>query len=57
MILSVKMMLDYLGMEKEAKHLETAVAEVYREGKVRTRDQGGESTTKEFGDAVLDKLG
>jgi 3-isopropylmalate dehydrogenase len=57
MILSVKMMLDYLGMEKEAKNLETAVAEVYREGKVRTRDQGGQSTTKEFGDAVLRKLG
>jgi isocitrate/isopropylmalate dehydrogenase len=57
MILSVKMMLDHFGMEEEAKNLETAVAEVYREGKVRTRDQGGQSTTKEFGDAVLRKLG
>jgi isocitrate/isopropylmalate dehydrogenase len=57
MILSVKMMLDYFEMEKEAKHLETAVAAVYREGKVRTQDQGGQSTTIEFGNAVLGKLG
>jgi isocitrate/isopropylmalate dehydrogenase len=57
MILSVKMMLDYFGMESEAKGLEKAVAEVYREGIHLTRDQGGQSTTKEFGNAVLRKIG
>jgi isocitrate/isopropylmalate dehydrogenase len=57
MILSVKMMLDYFGMESEAKHLEKAVAELYREGKHLTQDQGGRSTTKDFGDAVLRKIG
>jgi isocitrate/isopropylmalate dehydrogenase len=57
MILSVKMMLDYLGMGNEAQDLEKAVADVYREGKYLTRDQGGQSTTREFGDAVLRKLG
>jgi isocitrate/isopropylmalate dehydrogenase len=57
MILSVKMMLDYFGMENEAKNLEKAVAAIYREGKYLTRDQGGDTTTKEFGDAVLRKLG
>jgi len=57
MILSVKMMLDYFGMESEAKDLEKAVAVVYREGKHLTQDQGGQSTTREFGDAVLCKLG
>jgi len=56
MILSVKMMLDYFEMGNEAKGLEKAVADVYREGKYLTRDQGGQSTTKEFGDAVLRKL-
>lgn len=57
MILSVKMMLDHFGMDAEAKALEKAVAEVYREGKYLTRDQGGETTTREFGAAVLRKLG
>jgi isocitrate/isopropylmalate dehydrogenase len=57
MILSVKMMLDYFGMESEAKHLEKAVAEVYREGKHLTQDQGGRSTTRELGESVLRKIG
>jgi 3-isopropylmalate dehydrogenase len=56
MILSAKMMFDHFGMEQEAKALEDAVAEVYREGKNLTQDQGGRATTKEFGDAVISKL-
>jgi isocitrate/isopropylmalate dehydrogenase len=57
MILSVKMMLDYFGLEKDGKELEDAVAGVYHEGRYLTRDQGGQSTTKEFADAVARKLG
>ena len=57
MILSAKMMFDYFGMHDEAKALKQAVAEVYREGKYLTQDQGGRATTKEFGDAVIRKLG
>jgi len=57
MILSAKMMFDHFGMEDEAKALEKAVSEVYREGKYLTQDQGGRATTKEFGDAVIRKLG
>jgi isocitrate/isopropylmalate dehydrogenase len=57
MILSAKMMLDYFGMVNEAKTLEKAVADVYLEGKSLTQDQGGHATTKEFGEAVLKKLG
>jgi len=53
MILSAKMMLDYLKMEKEAQSLEKAVAKVYREGKRLTADQGGKATAKEFAEAVL----
>jgi 3-isopropylmalate dehydrogenase len=56
MILSVKIMLDYFGMESEAKDLEKAVAKVYCEGEHLTRDQGGKSTTREFAEAVLYKL-
>lgn len=57
MILSAKMMLDYLGMENQGKDLEQAVATVYQEGRYLTRDQGGRATTKEFADAVSRRLG
>ena len=53
MILSAKMMLDYLGMKAEAAALEKAVAKVYREGKFLTPDQGGKATTKDFAEVVL----
>jgi isocitrate/isopropylmalate dehydrogenase len=56
MVLSVKMMLDYFGMVNEAKALEKAVADVYLEGKALTRDQGGQTTTKGFGQAIIEKL-
>jgi isocitrate/isopropylmalate dehydrogenase len=56
MILSAKMMLDYLGMKNEAQALERAVAGVYHEGKHLTADQGGKATTKEMGEAVLEKI-
>jgi isocitrate dehydrogenase (NAD+) len=57
MILSAKMMLEHFGMEDEAKALEKAVADVYREGTHLTRDQGGEATTSAFTHTVLNKLG
>ena len=56
MILSAKMMLDYLGMKEEALGLEAAVARVYQEKKYLTPDQGGKATTKEFAEAVLKKI-
>jgi len=56
MILSAKMMLDHLGMKEEAQALEKAVAKVYREGKHLTADQGGKTDTKEFAEAVLEKI-
>ena len=57
MVLSVKMMLEYFGMEGEANVLEKAVADVYLEGKFLTWDQGGRTTTTEFGQAILRKMG
>ena len=53
MILSAKMMLEYLKMEKEAQALEKAVAAVYNEGRTLTADQGGKASTKEFAETVL----
>jgi isocitrate/isopropylmalate dehydrogenase len=55
-ILSAAMMLDYLGLETEAKRLEEAVRKVYAEGRALTVDQGGKAKTKEFASALIDQL-
>lgn len=55
-ILAGKMMLDWLGENELADRLEKAVADVIAEGKVRTYDMGGSSTTLQMADAIADKL-
>ena len=55
-ILAVKMMLDWLGEADKATALEAAVAAVIAEGKVRTYDMGGTSTTLDMGRAVAAAL-
>jgi tartrate dehydrogenase/decarboxylase/D-malate dehydrogenase len=55
-ILSASMMLDHLGMADAAVKVERAVAGVLAEGKVRTRDLGGTSSTEEVAAAVLEKI-
>jgi len=56
MILSAKMMMEYLGEAEAAGLMERAVIEVLKEGKVRTYDLGGDSTTREVGEAVALKV-
>jgi 3-isopropylmalate dehydrogenase len=56
MILTTRMMLEWLGETDMANRLENAIAEVIREGKVRTYDMGGKSKTLEVAEAVADKL-
>ena len=56
-ILSAAMMVEHLQMDEAARAVEGAVAAVLAEGKVRTPDLGGKSSTEEVTDAVLDKLG
>lgn len=55
-LLSAKMMLDYLGEKEMASRLEKAVAGVIAEGRVRTYDMGGSSSTLEMARAVAAKL-
>ena len=55
MILSAKMMLDHLREFDLAKKLENAVAEVIAEGKARTYDMGGTTTTTEMAEAIAAK--
>jgi 3-isopropylmalate dehydrogenase len=55
-ILSGAMMLDHLGEIKAAQAIEDAVEKVLNEGKVRSYDLGGNSSTIEVGDEVVRKL-
>jgi tartrate dehydrogenase/decarboxylase/D-malate dehydrogenase len=55
-IWSVSMMLDHLGEAELGKALLKAIESVIAEGKVRTPDLGGESTTRQMGQAVIAAL-
>lgn len=55
-ILAARMMLDWLGEKDKARTVEGAVAEVIREGAVRTYDMKGKATTLDVGRAVAAKL-
>jgi isocitrate/isopropylmalate dehydrogenase len=56
-ILAAKMMLDWLGEEEKAARLELAVAEVIKDGRVRTYDMGGGNSTIEMGKAIAAAVG
>jgi 3-isopropylmalate dehydrogenase len=55
-ILSAKMMLDWLGEKDKGTALEKAVAEVIREGQIRTYDMGGCNTTLEMAQAIAERI-
>ncbi|MFB3825793.1 MAG: 3-isopropylmalate dehydrogenase [Bryobacteraceae bacterium] len=56
-ILSAGMMLEHLEMSDAARDVERAVAAVLAEGKTRTPDLGGKSSTEEVAGAVIGRLG
>jgi tartrate dehydrogenase/decarboxylase/D-malate dehydrogenase len=53
---SVSMMLDFLGEAAAAAALMAAIEAVTGEGKVLTRDLGGQAGTRDFTDAVIKEL-
>jgi len=55
-ILSIKMMLDWLGETEKGEAVEKAIAAVIREGNVRTYDMGGSNSTLEMAEAVVERL-
>lgn len=56
MLLTTKLMLEWLGEVDLAQRLENAIAGVIAERKVRTYDMGGTSTTLEVAEEVASKL-
>ncbi|XP_047048726.1 isocitrate dehydrogenase [NAD] regulatory subunit 1, mitochondrial-like [Lolium rigidum] len=57
LFLSSAMMLRHLQFPSFADRLESAVKRVIAEGKYRTKDLGGTSTTQEVTEAVISKIG
>ncbi len=51
-ILTLGMMLDYLGEQKASQAVQAAVANVLKARKVRTPDLGGKNSTSQLGDAI-----
>jgi len=56
MLLTVKLMLDYLGEGELAQRLENAIAQIIEEGKVRTYDLGGTASTLDVAREVARKI-
>ncbi|PWW72073.1 hypothetical protein C7212DRAFT_286971 [Tuber magnatum] len=56
LILSATMMLRHLGLDNHATRISQAVYDVVADGKVRTKDMGGNNTTHDFTDAVLKQM-
>jgi len=54
---AMRMMLEHLGLETEAKKVSNAVKSVLADGKVKTRDMGGSATTKQMGDEIASRVG
>lgn len=55
-ILAARMMLSWLGEQEKAEKLDATVAEVIREGRVRTYDMGGTNKTLEMAEAIAERL-
>jgi isocitrate dehydrogenase (NAD+) len=53
---SAVLMLHHINEKATAERVQTAVEQVYREGKTLTRDVGGNAGTKAFADAVLEAM-
>jgi 3-isopropylmalate dehydrogenase len=54
MLLTTKLMFDWLKEAEMATRLESAIARVIAEGKVRTYDMGGKASTLDVAKAVAD---
>src|SRR6202051_4461668 len=53
---SAVLMLHHINEPDTAERVQTALEQVYREGKTLTRDVGGSSGTKQFAQAVLEAM-
>jgi isocitrate dehydrogenase (NAD+) len=53
---SAILMLRYLNEREPAERVEKAMLKIFQEGRVRTRDIGGEAKTAEFAEAIISAM-
>ncbi len=53
---AMRMLLEHIGLEKAGTSLQEAIRSVLKEGKIKTRDMGGDARTTDMGDAVASAL-
>jgi isocitrate dehydrogenase (NAD+) len=56
LLLSSVMMLRHIGLQDKADMIQRGVLTTIKEGKYRTRDLGGSSTTSDFTAAVIGNM-
>lgn len=56
LLLSACMMLEHLGYNAEAKKIRDAIDNVYTNTDIRTKDLGGNASTREYADAIIERL-
>lgn len=56
LLLSACMMLDYMNEYESANKIRQAINQVLEEGSVRTQDCGGNASTSEYTDAIIEAL-
>jgi isocitrate dehydrogenase (NAD+) len=56
LLMSAILMLNYIGEAFTAHRIEQALWQVYRDGKIKTRDLGGSASTEQFTDALISAL-
>jgi isocitrate dehydrogenase (NAD+) len=56
LVLAACMLLEHIGDLERAKRIRSALETTIREGKILTKDLGGNATTDQFTDAVIAKL-
>jgi isocitrate dehydrogenase (NAD+) len=56
MILSSSMLLRHLGLNKQANSIASAVYKVIKDGKFKTRDIKGTTSTTDFTKAIIEQL-
>jgi 3-isopropylmalate dehydrogenase len=56
MLLAIRLMLNWLGEMEPARALEKAIAEVIEAEEMRTYDLGGDATTLEMAEAIVERM-
>ncbi|KAK0632725.1 mitochondrial isocitrate dehydrogenase [NAD] subunit 1-like protein [Immersiella caudata] len=56
LLLSGAMLLRHLGLDDHANRISNAIYDVIGQGKIRTRDMGGDATNHQFTRAILDSM-